>query len=95
MSAMMILFILYIACKARSAFAPIGVADQAKHALGGDLPKNAEFVLQPAARTLRASIRGERFPVVVRLRLILGLDEERDGFVEFVARATLDSSAKD
>src|SRR5687768_764026 len=44
-----------------------------------DLPRQAESVLEPAARAGLPTVRGKRFPQSIDLRLILTFDDERDG----------------
>src|SRR5437868_3047203 len=48
-----------------------------------DLPREAPFVLAPAAGAFLAAILRDRVPVAVGLLLVLGHDHEADGLVRF------------
>ena len=78
---MTIFFILYMACITRPAFSRSGSATHLQQGCGRDLPVDAELVGQPAAGLLLAAVGDQRVPVVIGLRLVLGLDEEREGLV--------------
>ena len=48
-----------------------------------DLPRHAEFVLEPAARGFFAAIGGEFLPKIIHFVLRFAVHDERDRFVEF------------
>src|SRR5215208_6815187 len=67
----------------------VGVAEQLGQALRDDLPREAEPVLEPAARALFAALR-QLAPVRVDLFLALAADLERDRLVEREVRAAVE-----
>ena len=75
---------------ARSAFCWSGSLISSTSLVGGDLPGDAELVLQPAAGALLAAALGERVPVVVDLGLVVAADLEGDGLVELELRAAVE-----
>ena len=58
-----------------------------------DLPRQAPFVLAPAARALRAAVADDRVPVTVGLRLVVGgdLEGERLAVLERVPAVEADA----
>jgi hypothetical protein len=48
-----------------------------------DLPRDAPFVLAPAARAFLPAIADDRIPIPIRLVLIVSRDLERKGFIVF------------
>src|SRR6185436_3782956 len=64
----------------------VATTEQATKRFGDDLPRQAVFVLEPAATT-GCAVRGELVPVVIDLLLRLAPHEERDGLVEHERRA--------
>ena len=59
----------------------VRVREQLDQPRGNDLPREAEAILQPAARAFLAALR-ERRPVAVDLLLVGAVDLERDRLVE-------------
>src|SRR4051812_41946608 len=68
--------------------AGVGVLQKREHLHGGDLPGDAELVLEPAALALLAAL-GEPVPVVVGLLLVLAHDLEGDRLGEPELRAAV------
>ena len=85
-SSISIFLICSIAAMTRCAFSRSGSASSSVSARRDDLPRDAEPVLQPAARALLAAL-GERAPVRVDLFLALAADLERDRLAERELRA--------
>src|ERR1044072_1368834 len=59
-----------------------------------DLPRQAEAVLAPAADALGAAVVDDAVPVAVGLRLVLGVDHERDRFVEVELGAAVETNER-
>src|SRR3954447_6832208 len=60
----------------------IRVAEQLREPLGDDLPRQAEPVLEPAARAFLSTALRQLAPVVVDLLLVLTADLQRDRLAE-------------
>ena len=75
---MSIFFICSIACMTRCDFSRSGSVSSSGRIVRDDLPRQAEPVLQPAARALLPAV-GERVQYRVDLLLRLAVDDERDG----------------
>jgi hypothetical protein len=54
------------------------------------LPGQAKFILEPSAPRFLAAVCGQLVPEVIHFLLGLDTDEERDGFVELLFRATVE-----
>ncbi len=67
----------------------IGIAEVTAKRRGHHLPRQAESVLEPSAFRFLAAVGGQLVPEIVDLFLGLDADEEGDGFVELVGRATV------
>src|SRR5882757_4254378 len=57
----------------------------------GDLPRNTEFVLEPAARRFLATICSEFPPKIIHFLLRFAVYDKGDGFIEFEKRAAIES----
>jgi hypothetical protein len=58
---------------------------------GSDLPRQTEFVLEPAAGRFLATVCGEFIPEIIHFLLRLAVYDEGDGFIEFEKRSTVKS----
>src|SRR5690606_36433871 len=75
----------------------LGFSAAGRHDFGQDarcdLPRDAPFVLAPAARALLAAVADNGVPVAVGFLLIVGGDLEREGFVVLEGRAAVEAEA--
>ena len=62
------------------------------NAVGDDLPRNTEFVLEPAALRFLTAIGSEFPPKIIHLLLRFAVYDEGDGFIEFEKRPTVKSN---
>src|SRR5438105_3964572 len=67
----------------------IFITKQFHQDIGNDLPRQAEFIFQPATLALFTSGR-KLLPIFIDLLLRLAMDYKRDGFVEFELRSTIE-----
>src|SRR5215210_5382889 len=61
--------------------AAVGIVHRLEQDAWGDLPREAPFVLAPAARAFLAAGADDRVPVAVGFFLVFGYDHEADRFV--------------
>jgi hypothetical protein len=69
----------------------IGISNQLVQLARHDLPRQPESVFEPSAGARLASVRGERIPHPVDLRLVLALDDERNRLVEAEVRPAVEA----
>src|SRR4029079_13572762 len=72
--------------------AGLGVGHHLAELRRHDLPRDAESILAPAARTFLAALGGEATPQVVNLLLRVADHGHRDTFAEIEGRPTVEGS---
>jgi len=74
-----------------SGFLPIAVVQHIDQNGWHHLPRQAKFVLKPAARRFLAAVCGEFRPEIIHFLLRFTVYDEGDGFIEFEKRPTVKS----
>ena len=92
---MSIFFIVIIASNARLAAAGSGSVIAFGQGDRRDLPRQAPFVLAPAARALLAAVADDRVPVAVGLGLVVGRDLKRERLAVLERRPAVEAEAGD